>query len=85
MALARSVSLGIEIACRKTDVISDADISDSRGLSDLADQSVLLVGPGRNSRIAQQPVKFQFRDLVALAGALYRHVALSSRLREISK
>ena len=31
---------------------------------------MLLVGPWRDRGIAQQPVEFQFRDVVAFAGAL---------------
>src|ERR1700730_4359124 len=38
--------------------------------SDLADQPMRLVGPWRDRGVAEQPIEFQFRDVVAFAGAL---------------
>ena len=38
-------------------------------LSDFADQPMRLVGPRRERGIAEQPVKFQSRYVVAFAGA----------------
>src|SRR5258707_15819860 len=41
----------------------------SLALSDLADQSMLLVGPRDNGGIAEQPIGLQSRDVVAFAGS----------------
>ena len=46
------------------------------GLPDFADQSVLFVGPWRDGCIAKQPIKFQSRDIVALAGSLLQSLVI---------
>jgi hypothetical protein len=46
------------------------------GLADLADQPVQLIGPWRHGGIAKQSVKFQFRNLVAFAGAVQQRLVI---------
>ena len=52
-----------------------SDLDQSTSLTD----RVLFIGPWGHDRIAKQPVKFQFRDLVALAGALPQGLVVEDR------
>src|ERR1700738_2052898 len=53
--------------------------ADFSALPDFADQSVLLIGPRRHHGVAQQPIEFELRDLVAFAGALSQRFVVEDR------
>src|SRR5260370_17041231 len=51
----------------------------SRGLSDFADQSMLLVDPWCAGGIAEPPIELQSRNVVAFAGARPQRLVLEDR------
>jgi hypothetical protein len=51
----------------------------SLGLSNFVDQSMLFTGPWAGGRIAQQPIEFQSRYVVALAGAPLQGLVIEDR------